>query len=67
VTATLLSWLVFAPVLAQPKDNNLKDNNLTALLSQVVSLEQAGKYMEAIPIAERALELAERQLGSPTP
>jgi tetratricopeptide (TPR) repeat protein len=54
-------WLL--PVQAQEPPSS----RLHALNQQVTELYEAGKFAEAIPIAQRALELAERQFGPDHP
>src|SRR5262245_22516763 len=45
-------------------DVKAQQENLEALNRQVNQLYQAGKFAEAIPIAQRALTLAESQFGA---
>jgi tetratricopeptide (TPR) repeat protein len=61
VAATLVSFLVSAPAAGREKDD------LAALNWQVVQLHQAGKYAEAIPLAQSMLALAERLRGPDHP
>ena len=57
----LAAWVAFgAPIYAQPDD-------LAALNREVKQLYQAGKHAEALPIAHRALEVAERRFGREHP
>jgi CHAT domain-containing protein/tetratricopeptide (TPR) repeat protein len=46
---------------------NAQRNELDALNQEVVQLYEAGRYPEATVIAERAVNLAERQFGSDNP
>jgi tetratricopeptide (TPR) repeat protein len=62
VVMALLLGLWSLPVQAQEPPPQLH-----ALNQQVTQLYEAGKYAEAIPIAQRALELAERQFGPDHP
>ena len=61
VAATLLFSLVGAPATAQEM------NDLAALNGQVVQLHRIRNYVEAIPLAQRALALAERLRGPDHP
>jgi tetratricopeptide (TPR) repeat protein len=49
------------------QDNKGKLNESLALTRQVLELERARKYDEAIPLAEKALKLAEEALGAESP
>ena len=40
---------------------------LSSLLGQARQLDEAGKYAEAVPLAQRAVELAEKQFGPEHP
>src|ERR1700738_4544169 len=44
-----------------------EEDDLNALNQQVIQLFGEGKYQEAIPIAERAVEVAKRTLGPEKP
>ena len=66
--AILLAWTVLiggtptvAPAFAQPTDD------LAALSRQAAQLYEAGRFSEAVPIAQRALMLATRQYGPDHP
>jgi tetratricopeptide (TPR) repeat protein len=54
-------WIVACPV------SWAEDDDPSALNQQVKQLIEQGKYQEAIPIAERALEVAKRTRGSEHP
>ena len=56
VITMLLALSGFAPALAQP-------NDLAALNRQIGQLYQAGKYDEAIPLAQRLVELTGTRFG----
>ena len=57
----LATYLVCTAAAATPNDE------LTALNAKAVQLYQAGKYLEATPLAERALSIRERSLGPDHP
>jgi CHAT domain-containing protein len=61
VTLIVLTGIWSAAANAQP------GADIDAINKQVVQLYQAGKYAEAIVLAERTVTLAERQLGSDHP
>jgi hypothetical protein len=44
-----------------------KPDDLSSLLGQARQLYEAGKYAEAVPLAQRAVELAEKQFGPEHP
>jgi tetratricopeptide (TPR) repeat protein len=57
VAATLaLAWWPISPSMAQSDDAN-------RLTKKVLELWRSGKYAEAIPLAQRALVIWEKQLG----
>src|SRR5271165_1526667 len=47
--------------------SSAKEDNLDALNQQIVELFGQGKYQEAIPLAEKAVELARRVRGPEDP
>ena len=47
--------------------NGAKPDDLSSLLGQAQQLYEAGKYAEAVPLAQRAVELAEKQFGPEHP
>ena len=53
-------------MLAQPSVAQ-QDNNADAHNNQAIKLYGEGKYAEAIPLAERALEIREKALGPDHP
>src|SRR5215470_8986895 len=70
-TAMTLRWLrrtmvligLFVPLSGYGDAQARRVNDLAALRSQVSQLYGQGKYAEAIPIAERYVELARRRRG----
>src|SRR5947207_12046554 len=44
-----------------------KPDDLSSLLGQARQLYEAGKYAEAVPLAQRAVELAEKRFGPEHP
>src|SRR6476660_9119711 len=56
--------VVAAAVIAGSRTSAQSTDDLSALNQQVVELYQAGKYAEAISIAERALTVAEDRFGT---
>ena len=44
-----------------------ESDDLSSLLGQARQLYEAGKYAEAVPLAQRAVELAEKQFGPEHP
>ncbi|WP_031291855.1 tetratricopeptide repeat protein, partial [Leptolyngbya sp. Heron Island J] len=59
------SWPVYAAPLEAPQ--RLVQNSLEALNQQIVELSEQGRYEEAIPLAERRVEIVEAQLGPQHP
>ena len=55
--------LVGAPLLAPGPTNAQTNDDLAALNQQVQQLYQAGKYAEALPIAERYVSAAKQRHG----
>ena len=47
--------------------SSCKPDDLSSLRGQVRQLYEAGKYAEAVPLAQRAVELAEKQFGPEHP
>ena len=62
----ILDWCPWIP--SQPSSVCLaKDDNLKALSQRIDKLFAEGKYQDAIPIAERAIEVAKRARGPEQP
>jgi TonB family protein len=61
----LLTALFVASASAQSQDDALKE--ASQLSQQVVRLYNAGKYVEALPAAKRAVEIREKTLGKEDP
>ena len=59
------AWLGYAAPLEVPP--RLSQNELEALDQQIVELYEQGRYQEAIPLAERRVEILEAQLGPEHP
>ena len=59
------AWLGYAAFLEA--SHRLAQNELEALNQQIVELYEQGCYQEAIPLAERRVEIVEAQLGSEHP
>ena len=47
--------------------SSCKPDDLSSLRGQVQQLYETGKYAEAVPLAQRAVELAEKQFGPEHP
>ena len=56
------AWLGYAAPLEA--SHRLAQNELEALDQQIVELYEQGRYQEAIPLAERRVEIVEAQVGS---
>jgi hypothetical protein len=69
-TIGIVAALVGAMLLATPSVSSAQNLNLKeaqTLNKQVDELYDAGKYLEAIPLAERALSIREKALGAHHP
>jgi tetratricopeptide (TPR) repeat protein len=65
LVAIALTAAVARPMLAQDREAQLAE--ALRLNQQVIQLYQAGRYSEAIPLAERALAIREKALGPEHP
>ncbi len=62
IRIALVSWLAVAAMVGHVRAQGADD--LSALNTQVIQLHREGKHAEAVPIAQRALALAERLHGA---
>ena len=62
IRIALVSWLAVAAMFGHVRAQGADD--LSALNTQVIQLHREGKHAEAVPVAQRALALAERLHGA---
>jgi len=65
IILVILAILIPMPAFGQTPEQSMKEAQ--ALNQRVVELYQAGKYAEAIPLAEKSLRLTEKSLGPDHP
>jgi tetratricopeptide (TPR) repeat protein len=66
-SAPILAALTVACIVTSAPASAQQQNELAALVQRAAELIKAGKYAEATPPSERALALAERQVGPDNP
>jgi CHAT domain-containing protein/Tfp pilus assembly protein PilF len=62
-----IAGLVIAIVISVPSPAAAQKDAASVLIAKVLQLSQAGKYSEAIPLAQRALAIREKALGPDHP